>query len=663
MKHWVHDYETLINCFIAVFTEYLTDETHVFVIHNLQNDFDALLNFLNTNRMLGEYHISFNGLSFDSQITEYLLTEGEYLREESPEVIAHSIYQKAQETIERSNNNEFSEYSPRDLRINQLDLFKMNHWDNMAKRSSLKWIEYTMDWHNVQEMPIHHSTYITTQDEINTIKDYCINDVSATKQIMNLSKEQITLRKKLTAEYDINLMSASEPRISKELFLHFLSKKLSTSKYELKQLRTIRQSIDVKEIILPYISFKNPEFISLHEKFMSLVIDPKNTKGAFKHTIVHKGVHTVFGFGGVHGATKPGVYEAGNGMIIMTSDVTSFYPNLAIRNKWSPAHIPKEEFCEQYEWFFEERKKIPKKDPKNYVYKIILNSTYGLSNEENSFLYDPEFTMRITMNGQLSLMMLYEMLSNAIPESIPLMQNTDGLEMIIPENKKEIYLDVCRQWEELTQLQLEHDQYQSLILADVNNYIALYTAKEVSKEDWEKLKKKSPHYVFKQEGAKYFFNATKCKGRFEYVDLALHKNKSSLIISKAIYNYFVHNQVPEAFLQKNRNIFDYCIGIKKKGDWFFLESCFDKGIRTDRVLQNVVRYYVSTKGCKIIKVNSADGREIQTESGKWLQTEYNIHRDLPWSEYGVDESYYLSRIYKEIETISGSNQESQLSLF
>jgi hypothetical protein len=79
----------------------------------------------------------------------------------------------------------------------------------------------------------------------------------------------------------------------------------------------------------------------------------------------------------------------------MSSDVVSYYPNLAIKNKWAPAHLPKEEFCEQYEWFFTERKKIPKKDPKNYVYKIILNSTYGLSNDKNSFLYDPEFTMRI----------------------------------------------------------------------------------------------------------------------------------------------------------------------------------------------------------------------------------------------------------------------------
>mgnify|MGYP003352854103 CR=1 FL=1 len=39
--------------------------------------------------------------------------------------------------------------------------------------------------------------------------------------------------------------------------------------------------------------------------------------------------------------------------------ITSFYPNLVIRNKWSPGHFPVNEFCDQYEWFFEERKLIP----------------------------------------------------------------------------------------------------------------------------------------------------------------------------------------------------------------------------------------------------------------------------------------------------------------
>ena len=64
-----------------------------------------------------------------------------------------------------------------------------------------------------------------------------------------------------------------------------------------------------------------------------------------------------------------------------------------------------------YEGIFEDRKKIPKSDPKNYVFKIILNSTYGLTGDENSFLYDPKMTMDITINGQLSLSMLYEMLN------------------------------------------------------------------------------------------------------------------------------------------------------------------------------------------------------------------------------------------------------------
>jgi hypothetical protein len=458
-------------------------------------------------------------------------------------------------------------------------------------------------------------------------------------------------------------MSASEPKISKELFLYFLSKKTGISKFDLKQMRTPREQIVVADIILPYITFKRKEFINIHEKFKSLIINTGETKGGFKYSITHKGVKTDFGLGGVHGATKAGVYEAKDGMIIMTSDVTSFYPNLAIRNKWSPEHIPQKEFCEQYEWFFDERKKIPKKDPKNYVYKIILNSTYGLSNDENSFLYDPEFTMRITINGQLSLAMLYEMLSDAIPGSIPLMQNTDGLEMMIPAHMRDIYLDTCKKWEDMTMLQLEHDEYEKMIIGDVNNYIAVLKAKEVSYEDFQAMQKKTPHYVYTMKDGKYYYNSTKCKGRFEFSDLALHKNKSALVVPKAIYNYFVKDVVPEKFIQENRNIFDYCKGVKRKGDWFFLETCFAKGQRFNKELQGIVRYYISNKGCKIIKVNSADGREVQVEAGKWMQTEFNLYENKTWNLYDVNEDYYLDQVYKEIEKISKKKEKSQLSLF
>jgi len=630
-QHYVMDYETLCSCFIAVFEGVKSEEPIIFTIHESKNEILELVTFLERNIAYDEWHVSFNGLGFDSQITEHILRNKEQLLEQSGDTIARFIYRKAQDVINRSNNGEFQEYSPRDLSIRQLDVFKLNHWDNNAKRSSLKWIQYTMDWHNIIDMPIHHTTEVTTE-QIPEIIRYCINDVKSTKQIMFLCKDQIDLRRNLTDEYGIDLYSASEPRISKELFLLFLSKQTGIKKYELRQMRTNRLKITVRDIILPYIEFKTATFQNLLKKFQDVVIYPGETKGGFKYSVRYKGVQTDFGLGGVHGARSTKVYEANQEMIIMTSDVTSFYPNLAIRNKWAPAHLPKEEFCNLYEWFFEERKKIPKKDPKNYVYKIILNSTYGLSNDENSFLYDPEFTMRITINGQLSLTMLYEMICEEIPNALPLMQNTDGLETMIPKHYEDKYMEICRRWEKLTNLQLEHDKYSKIILGDVNNYIAIT-------EDGK----------------------SKCKGRFEFANLAMHKNKSFLVIPKAIHAYFVDGIKPEDYIKSITNIFDFCGGVKIKGDWSFYEHKIAAGDYSVEKLQHTIRYFISKTGSKVIKKNNTDNREIQIEAGKWLQTLMIDYEDKPFSEYDINYDYYLDKINKEIRDLEPI--VTQLSLF
>ena len=630
MDKAVYDLETLTNCFIACFEDYKTEDQKVFVVHDLRNDFELFVEYLKFLKEKKGWLISFNGLAFDSQVIEFISQYYDEWKGKSGCEIANIIYRFAQRTI--TNQDQLPEYPEWKMSINQIDVFKLNHWDNPAKRSSLKWIQYSMDWHTIQDMPIKHTTEIKSMQQLQTVINYCKNDVKSTKAIMNLSKEQINLRKTLTKEYGINLFSASEPRISKELFLYFLSKETGISKFDLKQLRTFRNKIVVKDIILPYIKFQTPEFQRLLNQFNKLEINPNETKNSFKYTIKYKGVNTDFGLGGVHGAADSGIYESTEDMIIMSSDVTSFYPNLAIRNGWAPAHLPKREFCNLYEWFFEERKKIPKKDPKNYVYKIILNSTYGLSNDKNSFLYDPEFTMRITINGQLSLVMLYEMLAEGIPGSVPLMQNTDGLEMMIPKQYKQKYLDICAEWEKTTKLQLEHDEYKKMILADVNNYIAINTA-----------------------------GKSKCKGRFEFSDLALHKNKSFLIIPKAIYNYFVNDIPPEKYLADNRNIFDYCGGVKIKGDWEFVQTCVKNGEVTYEKLQPTLRYYVSEKGCKIIKRNIHDKREIQLESGRWMQELFINYEKKDWKDYHVDDRYYLEAINKEILNITKPMR--QLTLF
>jgi hypothetical protein len=660
------DYETLSNCFVGVFQHYKTSEQKIFIVHDLQNDFDKFIEFLIDNRDEKQWHISYNGLAFDAQVTQYILNNHELWSNMSGCAIAEVIYKFAQETIARQNRKEWGVFAPWHIQIGQIDLFKMHHWDNPAKSSSLKWIQFSMDWENLQDMPIEHTVKIETQEQLDTIVGYCINDVASTKAIFDRSKSQIKLRKELTDKYQINLYSASEPRIAKELFAYHLGKKLSITPREIKGMKTYRNIIKVKDLVLPYIKFKSPVFQQALNKFNTLELDAMQLKGQFKYKLEHNGVHTTFALGGIHGARKSGVYKSDDQHIIMSSDVTSFYPNLCIRNQWSPAHFPKEEFCDQYEWFFDERVKIPKSNPMNYVYKIILNSTFGLSNEENSFFYDPELCMRITLNGQLSLMMLYDMILDAIPEAFGLLQNTDGVEIRIPRDKKDLYLKVCEEWENITQLNLEHDTYQKLILGDVNNYIAVNDFKSVDLTAWRKVKEENPHYLFKVKGPDFMYAPVKLKGRFNFHELALHKNKSKLVVPKAIYNYFVKDVLPEDYLQKNRNILDYCIGMKSKGAWKQVARSTPDGVYKERDLQKINRYYISKPGNnseKMFKINKDDGREIQCEAGKWMQSLFNeIQLQPKWGDYRIDMAFYSKAIESEINNIISSNI-NQLTLF
>jgi len=664
--HWVMDYETNINCFLAVFEHYKTDEEHVFTIGPLRNDLIPFLKFLDENIEENQWHISFNGLAFDAQITEFILVQRSFLLTLDGETVGRKIYDQAQDAIERlKTKGRWAQWSERDLSIKQIDLFKLNHWDNSAKMSSLKWIQCSMRWHNVQDMPIDHTQEITTVAQLKQIAMYCRNDVASTKQIMELSSKQIELRGKLTNDYNIPLYSASEPRISKELFMHFLSKKLKIPKYELKNFRTYRGTIVVKDLILDYIKFRTPEFQKLHKSFANLRLDAMQLKGQFKDSVEYKGVKITFGLGGVHGARK-GIYEPNEHMTIISSDVTSFYPNLAIRNGWHPAQLPKKAFLDQYEWFFTERRKIPKSDPRNYVYKIILNSTYGLSNDQHSFLYDPEFTMRITINGQLSLMMLYERIMEEIPGAIPILQNTDGVDIMIPTKYKDKYMQICADWEKLTQLELEHDEYQKLVVPDVNNYIGIFTDQEVTKEKFLSEMKESPDNLFKRiettDGFKYTIAKTKAKGRFD-IHKELHKNHSFLVVSKALFNYFVHGIDPKKTVYGNKNILDFCGQTRGRGIWKFKQQYVNSNREVvEDDLQKTLRYFISNKGGKILKINP-DGRILQVHAKSWVQRIFNQFIEMPFEDHDINHMFYLSKVNKEIHGLQADIFSNQVKLF
>lgn len=631
MRHWVMDYETMINCFVAVFISHKTDEKEVFVIHELRNDLEKLIDFLESNQINKEWHISFNGLAFDSQITEFILNNKALLTFASAEEAAGLIAEEAQEVIARSNRKEWAKYPEWKLKIPQIDVFKINHWDNVNKRTSLKWAEYAMDCENVQEMPIHHTTPIHTHEELNMIIDYCTNDVLATKKILHLSVPLIEVRGRIKAKYGLNCYNYSNTKLGSELLLNLYCDATGKNKYEVKEYRTRRSSIPIKDIVFPYVKFQSPELIQFLEMLKQKVII--NTKSDFNYTLNYRGSTFYYGAGGIHQCIDTGIYEANDDLIIKDLDVASLYPSIACMNGMYPAHLGKE-FFEVYKNNIVDVRLAEKAKTENRDMAIIegfkeaANASYGNSNSEFSWLYDPQYTMQTTINGQLLLTMLVEDLLLNIPGVELLQTNTDGATMRFSKQYLSKYEEICKAWEKKTRLTLEFADYKSMYIWDVNNYIAVYTN-----------------------------GKAKCKGRFEWEDLEkhkythLHKNKSFLIIPKAIYNYFVKGIPPERYLIENRNIYDYCAGAKIKGDWIFKSTSVVEGQIIQKTLQKTIRYYISNRGSKIIKVNTKDLREIQLDSGKWMQTDFSKYENLPWSEYNVDDSFYLDAIYQEINNI------------
>jgi hypothetical protein len=641
--HWVMDYETMVNLFVAVFQDYVSKETHIFKIHSsLNNDIKPLVKFLKRNKSLKEKHISFNGLSFDSQITEFILRKSDNLIKMDQADIVDEIYGVAQETIELSNSGEFSKYPEWKLSIDQIDVFKINHWDNRAKRTSLKWAQFSTDWPNLQDMPIHHTTKVTTEEEINMITKYCINDVESTKKILHLSKPLVNVRRNIKNKYGLECMNYSNTRLGSQLLLGLYCQATERDKNEVKELRTYRSGIPIKDILFDYISFQTAPFQSFLEKLKNKTI--YNTKNDFKFNLKFKGYDFHYGAGGIHQCIKPGKYYADDNLIIKDLDVASLYPSIACVNNMSPAHLG-DEFFQVYKNDIVDVRLAEKQKPKDQRdmaiiegFKEAANASYGNSNSEYSWLYDTQYTMQTTINGQLLLSMLVEDLLVNIPESVLLQTNTDGATLQFDKKYIDIYNQICKAWEEKTKLVLEFADYSAMYIWDVNNYISVYTN-----------------------------GATKCKGRFEWEDLEnhkythLHKNKSHLIVAKTIYNYFVNGIDPEKYLKEHKNIYNFCAGVKIKGEWTFFKSALEKGEHIYEPLQKTLRYYVSNKGCKILKIHNIDKREIQVEAGKWLQTIFNTYIEKPFEEYDINYDYYLGNIKKEIDVLEP--KVSQLSLF
>jgi hypothetical protein len=246
-------------------------------------------------------------------------------------------------------------------------------------------------------------------------------------------------------------------------------------------------------VIFPYIEFERPEFNAVLawlkrqeiketkgvfteiEDLGSLepFCNPKKVKGKIKNlNCIIDGFQFNFGTGGIHGSIDPTVIMECETYAILDYDVTSLYPAIAIVNDVFPEHLT-HKFCSIYASLKDQRMSYKKGTPENAMLKLALNGVYGDSNNRYSPFYDPQYTMTITINGQLMLCMLAEQLMKI--EGLKMLQiNTDGLTIKVPRNRLDEVDHVNKTWNELTNLDLERADYSKIFIRDCNNYIAVY---------------------------------------------------------------------------------------------------------------------------------------------------------------------------------------------
>jgi DNA polymerase elongation subunit (family B) len=130
--------------------------------------------------------------------------------------------------------------------------------------------------------------------------------------------------------------------------------------------------------------------------------------------------------------------------------------------------------------------------------KISCNGSFGKLGNKWSALYSPDLVIQITITGQLSLLMLIEMLEEFGIRVVS--ANTDGILIRCRIFQREKVNEIIAKWEALTGFETEETLYRAVYSKDVNNFIAIKTDGKVKGKGlysvpWGKLTEGPP--VFK----------------------------------------------------------------------------------------------------------------------------------------------------------------------
>lgn len=630
----IYDIETMQELFLVVCME-PGKAGKSFQVSKWKNQLDAFVRY--TEKHPDAYWVGYNNLRFDSQVVEWILRNYENWHELTNLEICAKIAQKAADVIHDANFDVFPQYREQDLTLKQIDLFKINHYDNKNRMVSLKRLEFELDLENIEEMPIHHTKVNMTKEDVALTIDYCFNDVDATYEFFKVTtgncdhplykgNNQIELRQDIEEEFGIPCLNYSDSKIGDEIIKKFYCQEKNIDYKELPKKGYFRKNIELKNCIARYVTFETPEL----SEFLKRIKKTKlGLQDEFKEELHFYGNVYSFMKGGLHTENTPKIFEADEDYEIIDWDVSSYYPAIIINNGRFPAHLGKE-FLRGYKQMFDKRlelKPLAKKDKKIKgivgALKLAVNSVYGKSSDMQSWIYDRQLTMFTTITGELSLMMLIEKYElNGIQV---ISANTDGVTVRIKKDKIPLMHEINDWWCDITQYELERTDYSKIIFSTVNDYLAIKTDGEIKK-----------------------------KGDF-LTDFELHKNKSARIVPIALERYFVDGVPVEQTIRTHTNLYDFCI--RQKATRSFHYEGTDRSTGSKTIYNKLIRYYVSNTGEKIFKVKNPECQTraaaiSQVEAGDWVCQVCNF---LPKNSSvdNVNYNYYIekaNRIITKIKT-------------
>jgi len=333
-----------------------------------------------------------------------------------------------------------------------------------------------------------------TDKELQLIIDYCKNDVRDTEMLFKKRSDYFMAKFEIVGEFGLDPMSVKNTRAT------LASKVLKCSRTQPPHDRLhIQYAPQINWELIPK---EVKDFFTEAERSYRSGGDWEQIERTSLKTTVAGVPHTV-AFGGLHGAIEK---YTGSGTFLQI-DVASYYPSLIITQGFMSRASSKPELYEQLRTKRYALKAA--KNPKEYIYKILLNATFGAMKSQYNALFDPLQGNNICINGQIILIQLIKELE---PYCQLIQSNTDGIVIKYDRNYDEIKR-IVDDFGERFNLGFDIDKITKIAQRDVNNYAIQYDDGKI-----------------------------KAKGRFAKFDHKGFEQNTLTIIDKALVNYYIHGK-------------------------------------------------------------------------------------------------------------------------